>query len=165
MFVHEELLSIIFRLANFGILVFICVYLFKRYILPTIKDQMYREQEEQHTIKDRHKEIRKQEKIVAAFAYDQEKLCRILQERVNRWRRVQEDHGEKREQEKERRMRFLQDRVMRQEQGFEQQQMLRSIVPRAINTVEHTLQETFKSPEQGHKYTQDIIKQLRKEIA
>ncbi len=165
MFVHKELLAVIFRLVNFGILAYICVYLFKRYILPMIKDQMRREQEEQRTIKERHKEIRKQEKIVTAFAYDQEKLCRILQEKVNRWRRVQEDYEQKRVHEKERRIRFLQDRVMCQEQEFERQHMLRLIVPRAVDTVERTLHATFKSPDQGRVYIQDIIKQLRKEMA
>jgi len=163
MFAHEEVLSVIFRLVNFGILSFICVYLFRRYILPAIKDQMHSKQDERRTIKERHKEIYKQEAIVIVFAQDQEKLCKVLKEKVNHWRYVQEDHEQKRSDEKERRMRFLLDRTMRQEKEFEHQQMLHVIVPRAVDTVAHIVREKFKAPEQGHMYINDIIEKLRKE--
>ena len=165
MFVHEELLSVIFRLVNFGILVFMCVYLFKRYVLPSIKEQMKSEEEEAQAIKSRHKELRMQEKTVTAFAQEQEKTCCMLKEKVHRWRRVQDDYVLRRAQERERRVRYLNDRVAHQELEFAQQRVLQKALPRAVMHARIALQQTFSSADKKRAYLNEIMSQISKEKA
>ena len=160
MCVHEELLAIIFRLVNFGILIFLCVYAFRRYLLPMLKDQMRQEQEEQNNRQERHKEIRKQEKILTTFSDDQEKLCVLLQERVHRWQQVEDDLMHKRELEKEKRIVFLKERVVSQELEFARQQMLHAIIPKAIESAQDELQKKFNTSDAQHAYEHALIVKL-----
>lgn len=160
MCIHEELLAIIFRLVNFGILIFLCVYAFRRYLLPVLKDQMHQEQEEQSNIKERHKEIRKQKRILTTFSDDQEKLCVFLQEKVRQWRRVEDDLMRKRELEKDKRILFLKERVVSQELEFARQQMLHTIAPKAIESAQDELQKKFNTSDVQRVYEHAIIVQL-----
>jgi len=165
MLIHEELLAVIFRLVNFGVLVFISVYLFKRYVLPFVNDQMKNELAEDMAIKDRHKEIRQQEKAVAAFAQEQDKACRMLKEKVHRWRRVQDDYVHRRAQERERRIRYLNDRVARQELEFAQQKVMKEALPQAVANARQSLQHKFSLLDQRRLYINEIIAQISKERA
>lgn len=162
MFEYEPLLAIIFRLTNFGILVFLCVYAFRRYLLPVLKDQIKQEEKQRNALKEKQKEMRKQEKSVAAFAQEQAALCAVLKERVVSWRRAQDHVLQRRSQEKERRTRYLQDKVARQEHEFAQQKLLRNITPQAAYDARIVLQKMFADDQKERAYTNDIIAALRK---
>lgn len=98
MFVHEDLVTIVFRLTSFGIFIFFCVCLFKRYLRPSILGMMRHEHDEQQKIKDRHKELEKQERGLEAATQEQEDRIRLLKERIARWQHeeqiaVQKENG------------------------------------------------------------------------
>lgn len=164
MFVHEDLITIIFRLANFGLLIFACVYIFKRYVLPSILEHMHQERDEQQRIKEQHKELDKQEKQLLVSAKEQEALVRLLKERIMRW--VQEEHRatQRRELAKEKIIMHYNERVVHQEQIMMQQKRLALIVPQAIDTVQKSLEGMYSSENAQQKYMLAIVKQLSKEV-
>lgn len=162
---HEELLSVIFRLVNFGVLLFVCAYFFRRYILPDLQAQMVHEEQESIRIQERHREIEHQEKSVENFSQSQKKLCSLLQEKVNCWHAVYEKTVQHQEQEKKERMTFLQKKIKQQELVFAQKKMLHEITPKAIAVITEKMQKQFASEHHGSAYIDSIIRQLRKEIS
>jgi len=157
---YEELISIIFRLFSFGVLIFLCGYTFKRYLLPILTNQLHQEQEEKKSIQERHKEIQRQKHNLSTLFDEQEKLCAMLQEKVQRWQRVESDLIRKREAEKEKRILLMKDRIVLQELEFTRQKMLHTIAPQALENAQSRLSKQYNTADAQRAYEQTILTEL-----
>lgn len=163
MFVHEDLITIIFRLANFGLLVFTCVYIFKRYILPSILELMHQERDEQQRIKEQHKELDKQEKQLLVSAKEQEALVRLLKERIMRWVHEEQMVAQKKALAKEKVRMLYNERVAYQEQMMMRTKTLQLVVPQAVATVQNHFENVYALQKAQLEYIAGVIKVLNEE--
>lgn len=164
MFVHEDLITIIFRLTSFGLFVFLCVCLFKRYLRPSIVGMMKQEQDELQKIKDRHKELGKQERSLDITAQEQEDRIRLLKERIAHWQRVEQISVQKRAQERQTWWMAHNKRVVRQAQLCAHATMLRTMVPEVMDKVERNVSAQYAQATAQHQYVAALLeRQLRGE--
>lgn len=165
MFANESIVAILFRLINFGVLAGVLWYMFKRYMLQDVKDQM-RQKETARQDLLYHKislEMRQQD-IVQQIA-DQDTLGKSLTGKVQVWREAFVRVEHEREMEKDQLKKALDQRAQLQHHYMLVAQVQKRVVPHVVAQTRTMLEQKFTSPDQAKGYLGDICAYLKQKEA
>ena len=158
----DQMLFIVFRVANFFVLAVLFVYLFLRYALPAVKGRIDASKREAYERKQEKQRLAREKKALQQARQEQDAFCRHLYDAVEKWNTVLEQRAERREKEKQEREKYVQQRVARQQKNFKTDVIAHEVVPKAAKQAQEQLQECYANEHAGRVYIKAIIQYLRK---
>lgn len=157
--IHE-----LFRVLNFGILVGIGVYVFRKRVLPMLEHQLLMRHatrdnfhKQQETLKATHERIVLEIKEQEALLYD-------LIAKVTQWRTVFEREQQAETEAFKLIMAKIKERRTKQEHGWYVMNAQRFIVPKAIADAERELIERMTSKKEQENYIARVMQSLHKDV-
>lgn len=158
----ESLVSIIFRLINFGALIGLGVYVFKRYFLHDIIEKINQEGLEKESLRHQVQELDDKSNVLSGEIVEQEQLCHKLSERVEQWHHFfNEDIERKRKENQEFHAKAV-ERLEKQKKFLEQELMMNEVFPQAMDQIKLQLMKDFSDPAKNKNFLADIIGHIEK---
>lgn len=162
MFLDESGVAVLFRLINLSVFIFFVAYIFKKYLLDTIKKRIT---DEKQTIIDLHhkadtlvSEINSLERAI----HQDERTCRELKARVVEWRAQAERVSQERAERKQAQLKTLADHVHTQVEHLQRTRAYESILPTVIDRTHKKLQATFENEAAAHAFISQLITFMQK---
>lgn len=159
--IATEFIVLAFRIINFGVLIALLGYLFKKYALSTIQQRMLEKRAYVGGLQEQYRSIIYQQEQIAAIRKEEELLCQRLQQQVSMWRFAIEKERKIRLEEKEQRKDVLKERAQYKEQQIRLLYLKKQVIPHAVRQAEEELQRYFSDKQAGNQYVQQIITRMR----
>jgi len=156
----HEIVAIIFRLINFTILIAAAVYLFKRYALSWIQEQIVGKVSEIDQLQSQVQMLDAQKKDSEQAIINQKKLYHTLYHKMEQWNKSFTIVKNQRDQEKENIMRSLQHKVVQQQNYIALSHAQKKILPVAISNARQILTDEFRSEARAHQFIGSLIKYM-----
>lgn len=153
----HEIVAIIFRLINFAILIVAGIYLFKRYALDWINEQIAGQAQELDLLQHQDQALARQQADNELAITEQEKLYQALLQKLDAWNNMFTIAKKQREREKGQTIILLQQKVAKQQNHLAVMRAQKEILPAAINNAQQVLMNEFTSSERGHQYIKSLI--------
>lgn len=157
-------LSIFFRLFNFVIIIYIFVYLFKKYL----KDGLYKE------IKDRIQYLKNlnDEKVVLIKnmeqldieIIEQNKLTKELINKLNRWKLVLNDDQEKKIKKLDSIKIDIQNKQLIRNDSLSKKIVYSLVIPEIVKENQIEILQEFSNNKESIKYEKEIIEFIKKSL-
>jgi hypothetical protein len=163
MTVIDQVVLIVFRGINFGVLIGIMGYLFKRYGLPTIREQLAAYWAYFQDLANTHRLLKKEQQLVEQSIIAHQKEQDILKERLMRWRARIDELNNQLNIEKEERIAVLKERLLKQQKQIDHHRMFQQIVPLAIAQARNDLEQEARSETMQKKIFDEIMPIMRKQ--
>jgi len=158
----SEFSVIFFKLLNFAALLALFTFVYRKYIRSTIVQGIQGEKEAESLLNERIITLSQKGHNLNDDISSQEKLCRSLLEKADRWRSVTEREYENRRlklQEYEKNMRNL---VEKRTKVLEQQRINARMVPKVVHYLDKEVDAIFSDKQRVHEYTNILIQGMRK---
>ncbi len=165
MFINVPLVTIIFRLLNFALLIGFFVYIFKRYIYQNISDQIAEKESFIHGLIQNNKVLEEQQHDLEMRITQQESKCKELVQKTMLWQQAVTQEKQAWTVLQDAVIRDRAQRVKLQQESLEKDRLKRVVLPHVLTESQKKLQQEFESPQAGQAFIADIIAQLRKGIS
>lgn len=162
---HISFSTIFFRLLNTAALFALLGYLFRKYFFESIKRTIAQKELERQILKEQELQLIKSGQAAAQSLELQKKQAEELFQKVMQWQQhVTQDEENARTEQLEA-QRKLKKRMHQQKDLIEQMALKRMVAGPAVDQARKSLQATFKNPQAGHQYLQEIMQALAKRNA
>jgi hypothetical protein len=160
-----HIISIVFRLINFGALVGAALYFFKKSGKAAIE---HIETEKKAYLGGLHEQKRaldyQKEQITQEVA-QQELLIALLKERVMHWQQRVMQEREMFEHYKILQEQSMQERTQKRKEGIAKQQLYAQVMPQAIKQAQKKLTDQYTLSQEADQFMNRIFDHLKKEIS
>jgi hypothetical protein len=158
----ESLTTIFFRLLNFAALMWLFVYIFKKYMQKDIEESIEHDRLEEINVNAQISEGGQRSSELSDKIINQEKLCIYLVTRADQWKIA----FEKEVQEKHCAQQVLQQQVIEraklQAQAITQQRVIQTVLPHAVKQAREQLAYSFADDAKSKEFVQAIITHMEK---
>lgn len=158
MFVGESLVSFFFRVLNFAVLTGFGVFLFKRYGLPSIHQEVKEQEGHIAGLKHHRDTLKETVRTLERQSYEQAILCNQLAIKIGNWHNAVLAQRYKEQEEKQRLITLLSKKVHQQEQILAIQNLRKQVFPAAITQTRKELEQQFKSGHIAERYIEDLLR-------
>jgi len=157
------ILNIVFRLINFGILIWLVVHVFLKYFYHDFKVQVRRQLDWWLALRDDIMQVRiKQKELDVAIAHEQWEAERLL-DNLMRWQAWSQKEQQLKKQAVDEQMHRLHERRKQQEKNYQETILARHMVPKLFSAAHHVLcQEYIKHSDKIKQFEDKTINQLKK---
>ena len=161
MFISGTIIAIIFRLFNFGLIIILTLYVFKKYILANIVVTMTKKESEKEFLLNQQQLFGQKRSTLQELIQNDAILCKQLQFKIDEWKRIatEEDMLQRKkfiEGKAELKKKYL------KKQELQQQVLIQSLVAHKIaSDLQESLSEYFKNEKTGEKYLNNIVHFMR----
>lgn len=164
MFGNISLVTVFFRLLNFGVLIGFFAYVFKRYFYQNISDHIAEKASFIQGLHQNNKVLEEQQHNLEMKIAQQDSKCKTLLAKIEEWQQavIQQQQEWQTIQEV-----AIQDKVRRlqlQQEALNKDHLKRVLLPQVLERAEKKLVQEFADPQAGQAFVEDIITQLGKEI-
>lgn len=156
-----EGISIFFRLLNFGLLIALFIYLYKRYIAQTLADSMQTQRALQNALEQERDILGEKQTILDMNMQAQEALRVVLMQKIELWKSSFMSERQKHLVEKESLEKRLAEKMDVRKEQYTIEQAQQRILPLAIEKARQQLEKTFESAQKSEAYNAAIIAYLR----
>jgi hypothetical protein len=156
----EQIVIIVFRLINLGVVIGLLGYIFKKYVLSTIKNHIAEKNAYVRGLQEQYRSLLYQQEQGLVVAREEALVCEQLKQQVTRWKQVVEKEQQVRSEEKEERKRMFEEHRAHKEQQIALLYVKKQAIPRIIQNVEKELQQRFADEKVGRQYVQTIITRM-----
>jgi len=154
--------DVIFRILNLAVLIFLLRYLFKKYVLESIK----------HAIDERHRFVRGLEEHLRAVQHQRDLIVAMIDQesglslqvrkRIILWGEAVVIELKMRQREKEQIMRQINAQAAQKQEALFIERAQLEVVPEALEVTRKELVREFEDPKLGAAVTSRIMAALRK---
>ncbi len=159
----KYILTIIFRLINFGALIALSVYLFKRYALPSFKLKIHEKQARLDDLNAQHTLLARDDRLLERALIDDRKHQEYLTQRVMAWKAKIARDRERFIQERQKRSELLQKRTALQDEYVQKNRLRELILPAALEQARGQLISQYNEPRAQKEFINRVITTLRSE--
>lgn len=154
------IISVVFRLINFGVIVGLITYLFMYRVLPAIYDKIKERNaevvalhEQQESLVERHKQLLQQ-------LQQDEKTATILKNRIDRWHQVITQEAAKREAEKQQQREHVQKQIEIKEYERMRIKAYDKTTRAAITQVQHKITQQLSDQKTNQAFFEHLINSM-----
>lgn len=159
---YEIIVDVIFRFINFGVLIALFVYAYKKYVRGSLVSQRKEQRRFERGLSEQQKALKHQISLINKRIKDDRELCGILQKKVNQWRATIDGEIQERiEQKKEYEQRQI-NRIKTREHSLKIYKAYQAIHPKVIEKTHAALIEKFNNEKLGHEYNNKILATISK---
>ncbi len=162
MITYDLFVDIIFRVLNFGVLIGLGIYIFKKYLKDTLLKEMLNKQRAMDGLQQERDALMLQNKKVSHTVRTEQKKYEALQKKIEQWTDVVEKERAKRSFEKNDRIRVLKKNAQYRVQQIRQEQLVKRVMPRALDEAKTKLQKLFSTKKAQNHFAQQIIQHMQK---
>ena len=157
MFISGTIIAIIFRLFNFGLIIVLSLYVFKKYILDNIVVTMTKKESEKEFLLNQQQLFGQKRLALQELVQNDTILCKQLKFKIDEWKRIatEEDMLQKKksiERKDEIKKKYLKKRELQQKVLIQ----LR-VADKIASDLQESLSEYFKNDRVGEKYLKEIV--------
>lgn len=159
---YETILTIVFRILNFGVFIAACWYVYKRYIRPMSETEMASQEgfikglkEQKNVLEARGYELNEQ--IVQQQAYAQ-----TTSRKIELWKERFEGQLAQKDREKELLKEIVINRLAMQAQSLEQEYIKKYVVPGALKKAYEQLATYFADSAHQREYMQEVLSTMKR---
>ncbi len=160
--VSKQGIVILFKLLNFGLLLGIMQYLWRKYGKPYMVDQLAQQREEHDGMKRTHTVLLQEKKSIARTNRIEEKERSQLKEQLQLWRHAIEQERETVNHEREIRQKALKKRIIDQVQCVEKHQQYDELYKRALHEVRAQLERQYAESAAQKQFLATMFKRMDK---
>lgn len=159
---HSSLLSIIFRLINFGVLIGIGYYLFKKYFKNGIDEKIVQKEAVVKGLEEQGYFLEAKVIHLENQRREQEKYAALMRQKIDDWRIAVAAQNNKKQEE----MRVSADRIAEQvariNQTLQHERWRKTVLPRALADAKKKLTEQFSDSKSAQSYIYDTVNHLER---
>lgn len=159
----KAFVSILFKIINFALLVWVLRYVFKKYVLTEIQERRKERFAFFAELEKKQSNLKIEESLINKEIVDQEKLFEVLKEKIKTWNAQVKGQEEKRKQEEEKFLALSKKRVIIKHQNMHSQKLLAEIFPRVISGTYNKLEQKFSDEQESEKFFRNIMEYLKSE--
>jgi F0F1-type ATP synthase membrane subunit b/b' len=153
----ETIISIFFKILNFGVLIGLGVYIFKRYFVQNINDQIDAKQNMIAQLQGNNQALKQEEHDIAHAAEQQHQLSEQLVQKIALWRAAHTHEMARKKAEYEEIYKNRIKKIAKQEEIYALDVVQKKVVPSAIEQAREMLQQHSMSLDVQQRYTTDIL--------
>jgi len=158
----KETVAAVFELINCGVIIGLITYVFKKYLLGIIYDQMRAQSKYIDSLKESfHMLTRNYQLLDREIEYERQ-VQYELKEKVMRWRANVEQLHEQRMRERDERKKIVAEQAIEQNKQVQKYMIYDQVLPRAIQDARAALEKQCADPEVQKKYLSHSLNMLRK---
>ncbi len=159
----NQIVLIIFRLINFGVLIGLAGFLYKRYGLPIIQEGLAQYRAYFEGLFLTHRRLKKEQQLIENTIINDRKEQDILKERLMCWLASVEDQNKLLILEKEKRKKMLKDRMILQQKKIAEHRLFNTVLSQALIEARQTLAQRSKNEAVQTKMFDSIVSMMRKQ--
>lgn len=160
----SEVVSVIFRLLNFGVACGVGAYVFKKNLLPGIKEKIAEQELAVRTMEQRNQDLLTQKKTVEREINEQEELGRKLYDQIKLWSFSFEKERARICQERADLDKNIEQRAREQAENKLKDRVQMRILKQALAGAREELSNRYASESEGKRMIADIISYMRKDM-
>jgi hypothetical protein len=164
MFAHESWMNIFFKLLNFVALFGLLAFIFRRYLLGGIQQEILQEKQQEEGMATRIVTLEQKGKELAQDAIRQEHDTRFLLDRAQQWQATFVLEQEKRRHEQQVMYDAARAKKQQQLRAMASDKLMETVVPQAIEKARGKLVEQFLDEERGREYLQVLLASMKKSL-
>ncbi|MCA9770484.1 hypothetical protein KC460_03900 [Candidatus Dependentiae bacterium] len=164
MLVVSDIVAVFFRLANFAMLIALCVYLFKKYIYQSLRDQIAQKCVFIRGLENKMTALERQKDELHVQIVQQQTKCKKLMQDIAVWQQAVIHEQEKAEKERQASADEQSKRVAVQTAYLEAERLRGVVLPQAIGNAQKQLHILFQESDAGRIFTKDILTQLQQSV-
>lgn len=159
---ESDIVSIVFRLLNFGALIALGIYLFKRYLLGSITLQIAKRQQKLADLSLQNQLLKDQTKAMDFTFAEQQAVSRVLLQKIDVWKALVSQRMLERDQEK-----VMYESALAQRMKTQQAYLAlcsaqkRALLP-AIDKAREALIVNYNAAPLGQSFISEIVKHMEK---
>lgn len=155
------MIDLLFTLLNFGIVVFLLGYLFKRSV-PAIKAAVEAEIDREKDLHAEHHQLLAMQHHLDESTVRQEDECARLSTKINEWKAAMETAKREREAELVFHKKELEKRVAAQSGHYRLHTLYNTVSPLVVAELERTLTSYYQDEKRAHAYIERCMGELKK---
>jgi paraquat-inducible protein B len=163
MILNEEIIEIIFRFLNFGVLVTALYYLYVNYIAPAAQSDIEADQKKVAILAQQKDAYHQQEQFIVKQIQDQEESVTHLMQKFEEWESAAQDVQRAEREEHVRLQDALRKKAAEQSEHIAQYMLERRSLPHAIEELEVSLTDYFKPDKRGSAYVASVVDHIDKD--
>ncbi len=157
----ENIVGIVFRVINFGVLIGLAVYFFKKHALPIIKQQIADKQAFIVSLHNQEQMLEQEKEEVTKRIIEDEQQWMHLKDTFDQWRTTVSQVYAEHEKERQQRIRTLQDRAENRMQQVTSMRLSVRVFPQALEQAGAELQKYYADAQQADQFIKRIIDHMR----
>ncbi len=156
------MLDLLFQIINFLLFIIIAHYLFRKYLLGSIKHQIVQEYTYKQQLVTEREHLRSKQKEVEKELHEQQHSCQLLEKKVEQWRNVVEQTKIEQEKERIRLQALLEKKIEKQQELIALTDIQRKITPSIISELSQSLHSYYSEASHEQAYTQHVLDVIMK---
>jgi exonuclease VII large subunit len=156
------MIDLLFQLLNVAILLAIGIYIFKKTLAPSFKSKLDQEHLVIQNLHEEHAQLILSQTALEESIILQQQECSALKEKIDQWRNATYDRLQEQQQESERMLSLLQQKLVLQERNYSLRQLQKQVAPVVIETLEKEFESYFAQPENRDNYLYSAVMQLKR---
>lgn len=156
------LVSNIFKVINFALLVSAFAYIFKRYLLSSVEYEMEQERMQFQNLKNSIHSYSRQVEDIDLEIKLQKKEDELLISRVKNWADIVEEDALKASQVFKLNLEKAQDRANQQEKFLQESIVLDKVAPLVLQDLQRQAAEKFSSAQSKKDFLSDVLSSIKK---
>lgn len=165
MYLDKTVISIIFRIINFSLIIALFVYLFRTYVVTMIKEAIQRDdalEQERHRKK---KSLEHEVKLLDKQMQEQAHLCDHLMKKVKQWDEIFKENEHSKAKEQKTIQEEIQKKMNVQVEQIEKRRVYKQVVPQALDKARNELEAKYKEKENGEHFLNYLMRFMEQNIS
>ncbi len=154
-------IDIIFSFINLAVLIALGVYVFIRYVRPSISQEIDAEMQGIDQLKTERVHLIEKQHILEQEIVDQEKLCKELTLKINLWQQAYIKDEEARLEKSAHLRHDLERRIVQQSEQYRLEKMQKQIAENVYSTLACDLEKYFSDKQHTESYFANILKKIK----
>jgi hypothetical protein len=154
--------DVVFRILNLTVLIFLLRYLFKKYVLESIKHKIDERHRFVRGLEEHLRAVQHQRDLIVAMIDQESGLSLQVRKRITLWAEAVAIELKMRRREKEQIMRQINAQAVQKEEALLIERAQLEIIPQALEATKKELVREFADPKLSAAVTSRIMAALRK---
>ncbi|HLJ31948.1 MAG TPA: hypothetical protein VKU36_05915 [Candidatus Babeliales bacterium] len=160
MFTNQEMIAIAFRLINFAAVIGGAVFLFKKYALSDILLDIAHQQNKQDCLYKQQTDLEMQQHTLDILLQKDAQECNTFRARIDMWKKNVALEHMQREQERNKMMQLLAQRLEQQALQKEHYRVQTLVTHAIAHDIEKSLSTYFQDEKHGNDYLNSILQRM-----
>ncbi|MBA3954620.1 hypothetical protein H0X48_04865 [Candidatus Dependentiae bacterium] len=156
------MISLIFKFINFGIIIALIVYAFKRYGLPLVVSQIKAGEKYKHDLAVDRSELFVSQTLLEQEVHDQEQQCVALSKKIDQWNEVVADQLRQKEVQSQAIREITNQRRKHQSEQYSLQKTKHTLTGCVEKRLKQELIVYFADEKLAHNYIQQTLSRIEK---
>lgn len=151
----------VFKIINLVLIIFVIAYVFKKYVLDTIKAQMLEESLKTHNLEQDIISNKKQVSSIKLEIEKQEKENKLILKKIKQWADVVGQENKNLELFLDSNLVKAKERVVAQQKNLEEDVVKKRAVPLVIEQLKNIAYNKFNNKTEQEKFSDNVINYLK----